>query len=155
MGEGAVWKEAVAVSGLVMVWIVLPVIQDQKAPDKAAAFKVPPEIAKQANPVKATPASLAAAKKTYNIDCAMCHGKDGDGKGDLAEDMKLQLKDYRDATSLKDATDGELFYIIQKGKGEMPSEGDRAKADDVWSLVNYIHSFAKKETPAKEKAPGS
>ena len=46
----------------------------------------------------------------------MCHGKDGDGNGDLATDMKLKLLDYRDPASLKDLTDGDLFYIIKNGK---------------------------------------
>jgi len=27
----------------------------------------------------------------------------------------------------------------------MPPEGDRAKNDDVWSLVNYVRAFAKKK----------
>jgi mono/diheme cytochrome c family protein len=123
--------------------------QDQKPPDSsspgAKEFKMPPEAAKTPNPVKPTAASLAAGKKTYGYDCAMCHGKDGDGKGDLAADMKLSLKDYTDPASLKDMTDGELFYIIKNGKGDMPAEGDRAKPDEVWNLVNYVRSFAKKD----------
>jgi mono/diheme cytochrome c family protein len=120
--------------------------QEIKTPDKAADadFKVPPEIAKQANPVKATPESIALGKKKYGVDCAMCHGKTGDGKGDLATDMNLKIPDYHDPAALKDKTDGELFYIIQKGKGDMPAEGDRAKKDDIWNLVNYIRSLAKK-----------
>lgn len=115
----------------------------------AAEYKIPPEAAKLANPVKSTPASLAQGKKMYDIDCEMCHGKDGDGKGDLATDMKLKLPDYRDPATLKERTDGELFYIIKNGKGEMPSEGDRAKPDAIWNLVNYIHSLAKKESSTK------
>jgi mono/diheme cytochrome c family protein len=152
-GEGTVWKSVIAISALLAVWMPASIGQQQKAPDKTE-FKVPPEIAKQANPVKPTAALLAQAKKTYGIDCAMCHGKDGDGKGDLAADMKLQLPDYRDPAALKDKTDGELFYAIQKGKGDMPGEGDRVKPDEIWSLVNYIHSLAKKDAPVKDKAPG-
>lgn len=121
----------------------------------AAESKIPPEAAKVPNPVKPTPASLAQGKKSYGFDCAMCHGKDGDGKGDLAEDMKLKLNDYRDPAALKDFTDGELFYIIKNGKGEMTGEGDRAKSDEVWNLVNYVRSFAKKGTAASSKPPGS
>ena len=85
----------------------------------------------------------------YEIDCEMCHGKNGDGKGDLAADMKAKLADYHDPAALKDRTDGELFYIIKNGKGEMPSEGDRAKPDAMWNLVNYIRSLAKKEPSTK------
>jgi mono/diheme cytochrome c family protein len=129
--------------------------QEQKpaatTPATGAEFKMPPEAAKAPNPVKPTPTSLAAGKKTYGYDCAMCHGKDGDGKGDLAGDMKLKMLDYTDPAALKDMTDGELFYIIKNGKGDMPAEGDRAKSDEVWNLVNYVRTLAKKDTSAKPK----
>jgi mono/diheme cytochrome c family protein len=113
-------------------------------PAAKAEDKVPPEDAKQINPVKPTPESLAKAKKTYAIDCAMCHGENGDGKGDLAADLK-NVTDFTKPDALKDRTDGELFHIIRKGKGDMPPEGDRAKNDEVWSLVNYVRAFAKKK----------
>ena len=79
----------------------------------------------------------------------MCHGSDGGGKGDLAVDMKLKLPDYRDPAALKDKTDGELFYIIKNGTGDMPPEGERAKPDEIWNLVIYVRSFAKKEPATK------
>jgi len=128
--------------------------QDQK-PATPAEFKMPPEAAKLPNPVKPTPASLASGKKTYGYDCAMCHGKDGDGKGDLAADMKLKLLDYNDPAALKDMTDGELFYIIKNGKGDMTAEGDRAKPEEVWNLVNYVRSFAKKDAAAAKPKTAS
>jgi mono/diheme cytochrome c family protein len=124
--------------------------QDQKP--AGAEFKMPPEAVKAPNPVKPTAASLALGKKTYGYDCAMCHGKDGDGKGDLASDMKLNLLDYTDPAALKDMTDGGLFYIIKNGKGDMPAEGDRAKPEEIWNLVNYVRSLAKKDAAAKSKA---
>jgi mono/diheme cytochrome c family protein len=106
--------------------------------------------------VKPTPASLAQGKKTYGFDCALCHGKDGDGKGDLAGDMKVKLFDYHDPAALKDYTDGDLFYIIKNGKGEMTGEGDRLKTDEIWNMVNYIRSLSKKGGAAPApKAPGS
>jgi mono/diheme cytochrome c family protein len=141
-----VWKHVITLSALLLLSSSASAAQEIKTPDKSADadFKVPPEIAKQANPVKATPESIALGKKKYGVDCAMCHGKTGDGKGDLAADMNLKIPDYHDPAALKDKTDGELFYIIQKGKGDMPAEGDRAKKDDIWNLVNYIRSLAKK-----------
>jgi len=141
-----VWKHVMTLSALLLLSSSASIAQETKTPDKSAdaEFKVPPEIAKQANPVKATPESIALGKKKYGVDCAMCHGKTGDGKGDLATDMNLKILDYHDPAALKDKTDGELFYIIQKGKGDMPAEGDRAKKDDIWNLVNYIRSLAKK-----------
>ena len=117
------------------------------APDKppaAAPADKPAADAAKSNPVKATPESLAKAKKTYNIDCAMCHGETGDGKGDMAEDIK-NVTDFTKPDALKDKSDAELFTIIRKGKGDMPPEGDRAKNDDVWGLVNYVRELAKKK----------
>jgi mono/diheme cytochrome c family protein len=116
-----------------------------------ADWKVPPEAAKQVNPVKPTAVSQARAKKLYGFDCAMCHGTTGDGKGDLAGDMKLSLKDWREPASLKDMTDGELNYIIAKGKGKMPAGADQMKPDEIWNMVSYVRSFAGKSTAAKAK----
>jgi mono/diheme cytochrome c family protein len=127
---------------LVGVWIVSA--QQAQTPPKAPAdFKIPPEAAQKANPTKPTSESMAKAKKLYALDCAMCHGDAGDGKGDMASDIK-GVTDFTNPDSMKDRTDGELFYIIRKGKGDMPPEGERAKDDDVWHLVNYVKAFAKK-----------
>lgn len=119
-------------------------LPQSSAPATPAAFSVPPEIASQTNPIHPTPAGLARARTIYGYDCAVCHGKAGAGDGDLASTMKAKMKDYRDPTALKGMTDGELFYIIQKGKGEMSGEGDRAKPEDVWNMVTLVRSFSKK-----------
>ncbi len=108
---------------------------------------IPAAAAKQPNPVKSSPESLARAKKWWNLDCAMCHGSAGDGKGSLAADMKLQIADFTDPASLKDRTDGEIFYIIKTGHQDMPPEGTRIKPEENWDLVNYVRSLAKKSAP--------
>jgi len=112
---------------------------------------IPPEAAAKKNPVKPTPEGLAEAKKLFGYHCAMCHGKEGDGKGDLAAQMKLDLKDWRDPNSLAKMTDGELFYIVTNGRGKMTGgEGDRTKEELRWNLVNLVRSFSKKDAePAK------
>lgn len=128
---------------LFLAW-VLGAQENQPPAKPPADYKISAEDAQKENPVKATADSLAKGKKTYAIDCAMCHGDNGDGKGDLAEDMK-NVTDFTAPDAMKNRTDGELFYILRKGKGEMPPEGDRAKNEDIWNLVNYIRSLAKKK----------
>ena len=103
------------------------------------------------NPVKATPESLAEAKKVFGYDCAMCHGVAGDGKGDLAASMGLRMNDWRDSSKLEAMPDNEIFEIIMKGRGRMVGEADRYSPDGVWELVNYVRTFAKKETAALPK----
>ena len=100
--------------------------------------------AKSGNPIKPTPDSLTAGKKIYGMDCEMCHGKEGGGDGDLAGDMKLKLKDFREEASLKDMSDQEIFEIIDKGKGKMMGEEGRLKAGQIWNLVNYVRAFSKR-----------
>jgi mono/diheme cytochrome c family protein len=74
----------------------------------------------------------------------MCHGKTGAGDGDLAADMKLKLRDYRDPESLKAMTDGEIYLIIANGKGQMSGEEGRMKPGQMWDVVNYVRSLGKK-----------
>jgi Cytochrome C oxidase, cbb3-type, subunit III len=50
-------------------------------------------------------------------------------------------------------TDGEIFYIIQKGKGTMPAEGDRAKPDEIWNLVIYLRKMATAQATASAQPP--
>ena len=130
--------------------------QQGQTPPQAPPVKpyaIPVEAARQANPVKPTPESIARGKKWYGYDCAMCHGTDGDGKGGVAEDMKLKVSDFTNPAILKERTDGELFYVIKNGKHDMPPEGPRLKSDGLWDMVNYIRSLAKKDTPTQDKAP--
>ena len=111
----------------------------------AQAPTIPPEAAAVTNPVKPTPESLAHAKTIFGIDCAICHGQKGDGKGEVVEELKLKMKDFTDPSVLKDRTDGELFYIIKNGDSaqKMPAEGPRAKDNDIWALVNYLRTLQK------------
>ena len=120
----------------------------QKTPTYAA---IPVEAARQANPVKSSPESLARAKKWWTLDCAMCHGADGNGKGETAAEMKLKIADFTDSNTLKDRTDGEIFYVIKNGHDDMPPEGQRVKVEENWDLVNYVRSLAKKKADAEPK----
>jgi len=107
--------------------------------------KIPQEAVDRKNPVKPTSEGLAAARRVYSYDCAMCHGADGDGKGEMAETMKLTMADWRDPSSpTSKKTDGELFYVISEGHGKMPGEKDRANEAMRWNLVNLVRSFSAK-----------
>jgi mono/diheme cytochrome c family protein len=104
------------------------------------------------NPVKPTAASQAKAKRLYAIDCAMCHGDNGNGKSDLATSMQLTLTDWTDPKTLASKSDKELFDMIRVGKDKMPPEDvSRAKDDDVWNLVTYIRGLSKGQAAVAEK----
>lgn len=139
----------------ILFLFVMPVLTQQSSPaptpTTSSYAAIPVEAARQQNPVKPSPESTARAKKWWTLDCEMCHGQAGGGKGETAQDMKLKMMDFTNPDTLKDRTDGELFYIIKNGHNDMPAEGTRVKTEEVWDLVNYVRSFAKKS--ADTKAP--
>ena len=99
---------------------------------------------KKENPVKPTPEVLAAAKKIFGYDCAMCHGESGNGKGELVESMSLKMKDWHDPTALNGMSDSDIYDLIVKGKDKMVGEADRLAPAKVWGLVDYVRTFTKK-----------
>jgi mono/diheme cytochrome c family protein len=129
------------------LFVLLALLLSPRSPQQPAAVPAPPTIPVEAahmlNPIKPTSESQARAKKMYGYDCAMCHGANGNGKGDIA-DLKPLPKDYTDPAALKDLSDGEIFYILKNGKGQMPPDGDRTKPDDLWNMVILVRSFARK-----------
>src|SRR5258705_5266922 len=128
---------------LFVLLALLPFAPLQQPATPAARSTLPADAAHLVNPVKPTPESQAHAKKMYGYDCAVCHGATGNGKGDVT-DLKPAPRDYTDPAALKDLSDGEIFYIIKNGKGQMPPDGGRTKPDDIWNLVILLRSFAKK-----------
>jgi mono/diheme cytochrome c family protein len=115
---------------------------------------ISPEDAAKKNPVRFTQASVDRGKKVFTTQCALCHGEKGDGKGDLATEMKLNLPDFTKPDALAGRTDGELFSIITTGKDPMPSQKGRMPDQQLWNLVNYLRALGGK-VPAKPTAKES
>lgn len=149
------YRFALVLPAIFLFAFLLAAQQENSAnkPNSPSYAAIPVQAAKEPNPVKSTPESLARAKKWWNLDCAMCHGSNGDGKGETARDMKLTIVDFTDAATLKDRTDGELLYIIKNGHQDMPPEGQRIKTEEGWDLVNYVRAFAKKKADTDQKPP--
>lgn len=147
-------KPFLIVSALFLLGAPALLQQDQATPasatpQAATEFKVPADLIGKVNPVKPTPEMQAKAKQFYSWDCAMCHGDTGNGKGDVAADQKLPMRDFRDAASLAKLSDGEIFYIIQQGKGKMPADGDREKPDLIWNMVILLRKMSNTQAPAQ------
>ncbi len=133
---------------LTLALITSPLLSQQTSPtappkNTASYAAIPVEATKTPNPVKPSPESMARAQKWWTMDCEMCHGKNGNGKGDTGKEMKLPVADLTDPATLKDRTDGEIFYIIKNGHNDMPAEGPRIKPEQNWDLVNYVRTLSK------------
>jgi mono/diheme cytochrome c family protein len=104
-----------------------------------------PEAAKLKNPVASTPESIAAGKKLY-AKCASCHGINGEGGpgNDLIPAAPSLVDDVWDHGS----SDGEIFSNIKNGVApdfNMVPFKDQLKDDEIWSVVIYLRSIAKKK----------
>jgi mono/diheme cytochrome c family protein len=146
---------ALAFAGAAISWAAQdPGEKPKETPAQSEdSAKTPAEEPARKNAAKASPEAMAEARKLYGYDCAMCHGAHGDGKGELAEQMKLDLRDWREASNLAKRSDGELFKIITDGKGKMPGGGsDRMSEAARWNLVSLVRSFGAKAAPDKPVA---
>ena len=84
--------------GILVMMLLLCVFpaaaQESQTPPKAAtpeSFSIPAEAVHKINPAKPTVESIAQGEKYYRYDCGMCHGNNGDGKGEVAIDRKLTI----------------------------------------------------------------
>jgi len=104
------------------------------------------EAAKMKNPVKATPESIDAGKTAYNKYCKFCHNEGGTGNGALAP-KDTHPPSLIDAKWDHGSTDGEIFENIKEGIGpkfDMKAMKAKMKDEDIWNVVNYLRSLAKK-----------
>ena len=104
------------------------------------------DAAKMKNPVKSTPESIDAGKTTYNKYCKFCHNDGGTGNGALAP-KDTHPPSLIDAKWDHGSTDGEIFENIKEGIGpkfDMKAMKAKIKDDDIWNVVNYLRSLAKK-----------
>jgi mono/diheme cytochrome c family protein len=109
---------------------------------------IPEAEKKRTNPVPNVPEAIESGKNLYISQCAMCHGRTGDGRGDLAVSMKWKIGTFNTAAWQDKRTDGELFYIMSQGHGDMPAE-KRLVDQNKWEIVRYVRTLG----PAAQAAP--
>lgn len=148
----AIWSLGMLLVGAFSIAFAISNTAKEKPQDSQTGpeeYRISKEDIDKKNPVTPTPEGLAAGKKLFGLDCSMCHGLKGDGTGELVASMQLKMNNWGDPASFTGKTDGEIFYIITKGKGKMPGENERLSATKRWDLVNYVRSLAKKSAADK------
>ena len=79
--------------------------------------------------------------------CAVCHGPDGRGDGQIAATLKPPPRDFRDPAAYKNGhSKAAIAQTIQKGMPgtSMPGYG-HLSAEDREQIAAYIRSLLKKE----------
>ena len=103
------------------------------------------EAARLQNPITETPVTVAAGKQVYQRRCASCHGLNGEGGA--GNDLIGPAPNLVDAMWEHGSTDGEIFSVIKNGVPPdfmMVPWKDELKDEEIWSVVNYLRSLARK-----------
>jgi mono/diheme cytochrome c family protein len=102
------------------------------------------------NPVAPTSESIAAGKRSYDANCAACHGPIAQGAvkagitiSILEEQKARQPPDLTDGQWDHGSTDGEVFTVIKRGipPTMMAGYDGRIPDGDIWSIVNYLRTL--------------
>lgn len=92
------------------------------------------------NPVEADDASLARGQELYDIFCAVCHGPEGSGGGNIEGPFPAGLIRQLTAEPARELSDGYLFGMMDAGRGLMPNYR-RIPETDRWHIVNYVREL--------------
>lgn len=107
----------------------------------SSPWVVPAADKNKKNPVASSTSSINNGKALYNLHCASCHGRKGQGDGSKAAQLDTDCGDFTSAAFQKQ-TDGELFYKTVEGRGDMPSYKKKIPdAQDVWDIVNFLRTL--------------
>ena len=99
--------------------------------------------AKQPNPMKPTPESLALGKQHFATFCSPCHGPEAKGgvTGPVATKF-IPPPDLTNADLQRQRTDGYWHSYIMVGGAVMPAYGEALSSQEAWHIVNYLRSLA-------------
>ena len=108
---------------------------------QAHSWEAPVEAARQKNPLESDTLSINTGEEIFIQYCSECHGNNAEGlksgKTGLAKDTGNLPK------RLKSHSDGDFFWKIKNGKGDMPSFKNELTEKQIWHIINYIKNIDK------------
>jgi mono/diheme cytochrome c family protein len=91
-------------------------------------------------PPRIDAALLARGEEQFNIDCAPCHGRSGDGRGMIVQRGFPPPPELYEP-ELRQAKAAHFYDVITNGQGLMYGYADRVAAPDRWAIVAYIRAL--------------
>lgn len=103
-------------------------------------------------PFRITKADLERGQQRFNIYCAPCHSRIGDGNGMIVRRGFRQAASYHTEKLMK-APVGHFFDVMTNGFGAMPSYASRVEPDDRWRIAAYIRVLQFSQNAKIEDVP--
>jgi hypothetical protein len=102
---------------------------------------------------------LERGQQRYNIFCAPCHSRVGDGKGMIPSRGFSRMPPSYHIERLQKAPVGYYFDVITNGLGIMQGYSAQIPAEDRWKIIAYIRALqlsqraSAKDIPAGQVVP--
>ena len=96
------------------------------------------------NPVPRSAESIARGRQLFAKACAVCHGTEGRGDGVAAAALPQRPKDLSRIAPPPIFPDGVVAYRILNGVKMMPAFKSTLSENEIWDLLNFIRSLAKR-----------
>jgi len=103
-------------------------------------------------PMEVNMSMLKRGEERYNIFCAPCHSKVGDGKGIMIEKGYLPPPAFHD-DRIRLMPDGEIFNTITHGIRNMPSYAHQIPVADRWRIVAYVRALQRSQNATIDDVP--
>lgn len=91
------------------------------------------------NPIPSSPESLAQGRTLYETFCLVCHGEQGQGDGPLVP--KIPNPPAYTSDRVRGMAPGQLFHVISRGSGRMPSYAAQIPEEQRWQIVLYVSTL--------------
>lgn len=93
--------------------------------------------------IEKTEATTKEGKVIFEKMCMHCHGKEGQGDGQLIGTGKFPPPPAYNGGALKDLPEGKMFHTITYGKGLMGSHASQLTKEERWKVIHYIQELQK------------
>ena len=91
------------------------------------------------NPLATTPEALARGDVVFHTICVTCHGAAGEGDGPVVP--RFPAPPSLTAPHARGLADGQIFHIITRGQGLMPSHAAQVVPEDRWKVALYVRQL--------------
>jgi mono/diheme cytochrome c family protein len=95
----------------------------------------------EVNPLPVTAELMQRGEKVFNINCAACHSRLGDGNGTPKRINAMPIVANLHDRRIVELTDGELFNTVSYGKGLMQGYADTLTIQDRWAAIAYLRAL--------------
>jgi len=96
------------------------------------------------NPERVTAELLVRGRERYDIYCAPCHGRTGDGQGMVVKRGLVPPPSFHD-DRLRAVDDGHIFEVISDGLRNMPAYRYQITVKDRWAIVAYFRALQRSQ----------